>query len=187
MTTTEAPDAGFAEKAAELLKGLDKTHVGAAMSKLISASIGDIAMVFSRSPHHKHYTFADLEWMIAPAVMTGQFYVAEVQHPELGTRAPVAAVLWASVSDETDQRLSGHPTHRIRLRPDEWQAGPHVWIVDVAGEQASIGKALMALAGATFKGKIVKVSTQSPAGGPQIELLHDVMGRTANNSTARPA
>ena len=33
MTTTETPDAGLAEKAAELLKGLDKTHVGAAMSK----------------------------------------------------------------------------------------------------------------------------------------------------------
>ncbi len=50
MTTTEAPDAGLAEKAAELLKGLDRTHVGAAMSKLISASIGDMVVVLSRAP-----------------------------------------------------------------------------------------------------------------------------------------
>ena len=50
MMTTEAPDAGLAEKAAELLKGLDRTHVGAAMSKLISASIGDMVVVLSRAP-----------------------------------------------------------------------------------------------------------------------------------------
>ena len=45
-------------------------HVGAAVSKLVSASIGDIAVVFSRSPRHKHYSLADIEWLIVPAVVT---------------------------------------------------------------------------------------------------------------------
>lgn len=177
MTTTETPDAGLAEKAAELLKGLDKTHVGAAMSKMISASIGDIAMVFSRSPHHKHYTFADLEWMIAPAVMSGQFYVAEVQHPELGTRAPVAAVLWASVSHETDQRLSSHPSHRIRLRPDEWQAGPHLWIVEAAGRPDVIQRTLVENIAPAFTGMSVKLVGAGQGGEPAIRLLSELSAK----------
>ena len=40
------------------------------MSKLVSASIGDIAVVFSKSAAHKHYTFADLEWMILSDAVT---------------------------------------------------------------------------------------------------------------------
>jgi hypothetical protein len=38
---------------AEFLKSLDKKQLGAGLSKLVSASVGDIAMVFSRSPAHK--------------------------------------------------------------------------------------------------------------------------------------
>ena len=60
---------------AEFLKSLDKTQVGAGLSNLVSASAGEIAMVFSRSPAHKHFSLADIEWMILPAVVRGQFYV----------------------------------------------------------------------------------------------------------------
>ena len=152
--------------------GISQQQIGAAVSKLISASVGDVAIVFSRSAEHKHYAFADLEWMILPAVVTGQCYVAELQHTELGTRAPVAAVLWASVSAETDQRLSANPAARIRLRPDEWKGGEHLWIVDIAGEPAAIGGALNELAGSILKDKTVKVVMLDSTGKPRIEMLH---------------
>lgn len=67
--------------------------VGAAVSKLISATIGEIAVIFSRSPAHKHHTFADLEWMVLPAVLTGQVYVAEMMHNERGGWFPKLSVL----------------------------------------------------------------------------------------------
>ena len=94
-------------------------QVGAAVSKMLSATIGDVAVVFSRSAAHKHYSLGDIEWMILPAVVTGQVYVAEVEHKEHGARAPVAVVLWASVSADTDQRLTANAGQKIRLRPDE--------------------------------------------------------------------
>jgi hypothetical protein len=48
---------------AEQLKSLDKAHIGAAMSKLISAAIGDIVVVMSKSPAYKFHTLADIEWL----------------------------------------------------------------------------------------------------------------------------
>ena len=183
MTGGPAPASAMPESAqlAELLKGIDKTHVGAAMSKMISASIGDIAMVFARSPQHKHYTFADMEWMIVPAVLTGQFYVAELQQKETGAKAPVAAVLWASVSAETDQRLSANPAMRIKLRPDEWQAGEHLWIVDVAGEQSLIAAALRDLSITTFKDKAPKV-TVGDAQHSRVVSLHDLLAQSKHDA-----
>ena len=67
---------------------LSRQQIGEAMSKLISAHIGDICVVMSRSPAHKHYSIADIEWKVLPAVLSGQFYVAEAEHKEHGLRAP---------------------------------------------------------------------------------------------------
>jgi hemolysin-activating ACP:hemolysin acyltransferase len=47
-------------------------QVAGAVSKLISATIGDCVVVFSRAQAHKHYSLADIEWMILPAVITLQ-------------------------------------------------------------------------------------------------------------------
>lgn len=85
-----------------------KRLAGAAMSKLISATVGDVVIVFSKSPSHKHHALADIEWMVLPPVLAGQVYVAEAAHKEHGGRAPLAVVTWARESDEVDQKLHAH-------------------------------------------------------------------------------
>ncbi|MEQ1718868.1 MAG: toxin-activating lysine-acyltransferase [Hyphomicrobium sp.] len=152
-------------------------QITGAVSKLISASIGDVCVVFSRSAAHKHYTFADMEWMVLPAVVTGQAYVAEAQHTESGARAPVAAVLWARVSDETDQRLTATLGQKIRLRPDEWASGDNFWIIDVAGDPRAVVAALKTLLGGPLKDHDVKVATVDAQGAPRVEMLRDVAAR----------
>jgi hemolysin-activating ACP:hemolysin acyltransferase len=154
-------------------------QIGGAISKLISASVGDVAVVFSRSASHKHYTLADIEWMILPAVMTGQAYIAELQHKDHGARAPVAAVLWASVSAETDQRLRANLTQKIRLRPDEWKSGEILWIIDAAGEPRAMAGALAELAQTQFMGKSVKLVITDNNGKLHIEYLHALLARVA--------
>jgi hemolysin-activating ACP:hemolysin acyltransferase len=150
-------------------------QIAGAVSKLISATIGDCTIVFSKSPAHKHYSLADIEWMILPAVVTGQVYVAEAQHKESGARVPVAVVLWASVSAETDQRLSANPGQKIRLRPDEWKAGEIAWIVDAAGDPTAIAGALRQLGATVFKDKPVKIVTADAQGLPRTALLQEAM------------
>jgi len=165
----------MAEEAANTAPEITPQQFGAVVSKLVSASIGDIAVVFSRSPAHKHYTYADLEWMILPAVTSGQYYVAEFQHKDIGARAPVAAVLWASVSDETDRRLAANPAQKIRLRPDEWKSGGHLWIVDLAGDPQVIAHALRMLATTRFKDATVKLAMGDGAGGARVETLQTML------------
>ncbi len=156
-------------------------QIAGAISKLISATIGDCAVVFSKSPAHKHYSLADIEWMILPAVVTGQVYVADAQHKESGARVPVAVVLWARVSTETDQRLAASPDQKIRLRPDEWQSGDIFWIIDVAGDPQAIEIALRQLAATTFKDRPAKIVSVDAQGRPRVELLGNL---TAGNEAA---
>lgn len=155
---------------------LTPAMLGAAASKLAAASVGDIAVVFSRSPAHKHYSLADIEWMIMPAVSHGQFYVAEAMNKESGFRTPIAVVTWALVSEEVDQRLSADFSHRIRLRPDEWKSGDIAWIVDLAGAPVGIRHALQWMKAGPFKDKDAKLVVRDAQGAARVETLDEVMG-----------
>ena len=132
---------------------LDKTQVGAAISKLISASIGDLVVVMSKSPAHKHTFLADIEWRVILPVLAGQFYVAEFTSPANGAHAPVAFVTWATVSAQTAERLKLMPAGAVRLQPEEWSGGPHTWLIDAIGVPPALAHALQTLAANKFKHK----------------------------------
>ena len=125
--------------------GPEHALMGAALSKMISVSVGDIAVLMSRSAAHRHYTLADIEWLILPPVMLGQFYVAEAQHEANGFRAPIALVTWARVSPEVDRRLTDNAGQPPRLAPEEWASGDIVWLIDVVGAQRGLVHALEVL------------------------------------------
>ena len=83
--------------------------MGAAASKLVVASIGDISTVFNRSPAHKHYTFADVDWVALPPVFKGRFHVAEIADMQSGLNPPIAAATWAFVLPKVGQRIRTDP------------------------------------------------------------------------------
>ena len=129
-----------------------------AMSKLVSASVGDLVVVMSRSPAHKHYSLADIEWMVLPPVLANQFHVADAAHKETGARAPVAAITWARVSQEVDRKLTAHTgTQLPRLRPDEWTSGAIIWIIDMVGDPQGLSVAIKQLQETVWQGEEVKV------------------------------
>jgi hypothetical protein len=80
------------ERGEQFFKSLDKAQIGAAAMKLFYASVGEIVTIFSRSPAHKHYALADIEWMLLPAIAAGQFYVVEAAHKEHGLRSMIVAM-----------------------------------------------------------------------------------------------
>ena len=177
MTTAEVAETGLAERAAELLKGLDKTYVGAAMSKLISASVGDMIVVMSRAPAYKFHTLADIEWLVLPAVLSGQFYVAEMAHAEHGLRAPVGCVTWASVSDAVAARLAEGSGPSTRLKPDDWTSGPHLWLIDAVGEPRVVAEALAMLVETRFKEQPVRMVVRDAGGGMRVETVQAVLAQ----------
>lgn len=137
-----------------------------------SLAFAQIISVLMRSPLYKHYTLADLEWLVLPPLLTGQFSVAEGSAEEGGPRFPMAVALWASVSTDVDRRLSENLNTQLRLRPDEWRSGEALWLVDVVGDGRVVQQFVAQLAGTTFKGRSVKCRRIGPTGKAEIEHLN---------------
>ncbi len=89
----------------------------------IAQAFSQVVAVLMRDPTFRQMRLADLEWLILPPVMAGQFRLAQVPAPprrggaqEGGTLIPVAVALWARVSDAIDKSLSGNLDKAARLR-----------------------------------------------------------------------
>src|SRR5206468_3354147 len=98
-----------------------------------------------------------LEWLVVPALATGQWRVVRAQSKQKGVPFPVAVALWARVSAEVDKKLSENLHVPIRLRPDEWQSGDILWLVDAVGDPRAVPQLLKQLLDTSFKGREVKV------------------------------
>lgn len=169
-------DANLQELGKRFLGSLEATHLNAAASKLFAASVGEAVMLLSRSSTHKHYSLADIEWMVLPAIMSNQFYVVEVVHKERGFRVPAAFLSWAFVSDEVDQRLSGQGSGpRARLRPDEWKSGEIPWLIDAVGSAEGVSAGLRWLSETPFKDRRIKLITNGGSEAPKVQALDEII------------
>ncbi len=117
-------------------------------------------------------------------VLLGQFYVAELAHKEQGVRAPVAAVTWAYVSPEVDQRLRAQTDERVKLAPAEWKSGEITWLIDIAGEPRALAASLHKLNETVFANKQVYVWTQNSTGEKQVLMLGDILRKTNSDGAA---
>ena len=87
--------------------------------RLASASIADAIGLYMRSDTHRHMSFADLEWMLVPALMSNQIKFAymrpesqdaskDAEEAHLVEKWPpvaVAMITWAKVSSDTVNKL----------------------------------------------------------------------------------
>jgi hemolysin-activating ACP:hemolysin acyltransferase len=136
----------------------------------VEIALGQIVSLLMRSTHHKQHSLADLEWMLLPAVLAGQFRIAHAQAQPQGPRTPVAAALWASVSSEVDQRLSVL-SNPLRLRPEEWRSGNILWLVDTVGDARVVPQLLKHLQETAFIGRDMKVRVRGEDGKTGIGVL----------------
>lgn len=177
-------NANLHELGKQFLGSLDETQRNAAASRLFAASVGDMVVVLSRSPAHKHYSLADIEWMVMPPVAAGQFYVVEAAHKEHGFRVPLAAVTWALMLDEVDARLRQRAGQPVRLRPDEWKSGEIGWLIDAVGNGKALDAALQWLKNGPFKERPLNLVTRSGQGAVAVSTLEALIADRAGSSAA---
>lgn len=128
-------------------------------ARTVSQVLGEIVWLLTQSPVHKSLFLSDLEWAVMPAVLLEQFRIY------YGEGKPAALVLWGSVSDEADARLSAGGA--VRLRPDEWRSGEHLWLVDLVAPFGGVDEVIADAAVALFGGKPFKYQRLTP-NGPEI-------------------
>ena len=103
-------------------------------------SFGSIAMSMMVLPRYRNQTLADLQHLILEPLIKDRIAMAWPARREEDPLADMAGVaIWASVSDEADQRITEQVkagVFPIRLKPEDWNSGPNNWLLDVIAPDA---------------------------------------------------
>jgi hemolysin-activating ACP:hemolysin acyltransferase len=148
----------------------------------LGQTFAQVVAVLMRDPNFRTLRLADLEWLAIPPIMAGQFRLAHAVRPTAASRTdqtssgggvsvPVAVALWARVSPEIDKALSETLDKPVRLRPNQWASGDHIWLLAVAGDRRAVGHFLKQLAEGVFKGQHVKMRLRGPDGKTIVKAL----------------
>jgi hemolysin-activating ACP:hemolysin acyltransferase len=122
----------------------------------VHASLGGLVSVMMRSPRYQAVPLGYVQALLSPAIGTGQFAIANAHDKERGLAAPVALVLWASVSPEVDARLSALGDKPMVLPMQDWRSGDIPWLMALVGDQRVAQPLLTNLQDKTFKGRALK-------------------------------
>ena len=131
----------------------------------VDVTLGQIVTILMRSTQHRERPLADLEWLVLPAILSGQCRVAQAH--QSGNAVPVGVALWASVSTAVDQRLSDLSVP-WRLQPDEWRSGDIPWLVELVADPATQQALLKHLGQTVFRGRGIKMRVRDAEGKTQI-------------------
>ena len=149
------------------------------VSKNLLAAFGQITSILMRSAQYRKHALADLEWLVVPAVTTGQFALAEAQSKDNGMMVPVGVLLWASVAAEVDKRLTETTETPMRLKQEEWRSGDVLWVIDGVGEQQVIQAMLKRKMEKDWTGRQVKMKVRDKTGVMRVGVLSAGSSRPA--------
>ena len=139
-----------------------------------SVAFTRVVAVLMRSKPYRQFSLGSLESLVVPALMTGQFAIADANIN--GQVVPVAVAFWANVSAEVDQRLSDPGQKMMQLKPDDWRSGEIPWLIDAVGDGNVIPHLLQRLTERAFAGREVKTRRTVLNGGVTIGTLNEHMG-----------
>ena len=137
---------------------------GQAASTRLLFRLGEIMSVLMRAPQYRAAALGEMQALVLPPLMSGQYLVAEARSKTRGFISPVAVALWAKVSTEVDKRLSESLDKPIKLAPDEWKSGDIAWLIVLAGNPQAIAPVLKKFQETTLKGQPLKMRSRTKDG-----------------------
>ncbi len=132
-------------------------------------ALGKMIAVLMGSPRHRALTLETILNHMMPCLAANQFLVADAKMGEGDATAPVALVLWATVSGEVDRRLSADPAKPLILAPKEWRSGDIPWVIEAVGPSKLVEAMLKQLVDGPLKGKSIKFRRKAENGQPVIQ------------------
>jgi cytolysin-activating lysine-acyltransferase len=155
----------------------------------MAQSFSQVVAVLMRDQNFRNMRLADLEWLVIPPVMSGQFRVAHAA-PRTADKppqqpagfVPVAVALWARVSPQIDKALSEGLDKPVWLRPNQWASGDILWLMAIAGDRRALPQFLKRLQEEEFKGQPVKMRARDANGKVTIQELAASVAKAASTS-----
>lgn len=132
--------------------------------------------VLMRDQNYRNMPIGNLEFLLVPAVATGQCVIAHTKIGDKGPTVPVAIALWASVSDAVDKALGENLEKPPQLKPADWTSGSNTWLITLAGEPSIMNGFMQQLLQKDLKGKTVKMRTIDKAGRREVRTLQGAAG-----------
>lgn len=126
-----------------------------AQGKTVAAALGEVTWLLTQSQSHRYALFvADLEWLVMPALQTGQYRLF------YNEGKPAGLAVWAYASDGAETRLASGS----RLAVTEWRSGPNLWLVELIAPFGAQEAMLKDLRKTVFAGKKFKFLRTHPDG-----------------------
>lgn len=121
----------------------------------LAGVLGEIAWVFSQERSHRYMFIADLEWLVMPAVLAGQYRIFRSEE------GPVGVALWAYLSETAEKRIA---EGLGRIAPAEWRSGNNLWIIDLIAPFGGDEKMIDEMKKTVFRGLSFKYHKVTPDG-----------------------
>lgn len=137
-------------------------HTPGGVLPTVASALGGIVWLFAQTPMHRHLFIADLEWMVMPPILLGQFRLFRANE------RPAGLALWAYLSDEAEARLNAGAG---KLKPEEWKSGPHLWLVDVIAPFGGAEEMLADLRANVFPTTPFKLHRTGADGVRRVEVI----------------
>jgi hemolysin-activating ACP:hemolysin acyltransferase len=161
----------------------------------LGQSFAQVVAVLMRDRNFSQMRLADLEWLVLPPVMSGQFRLAQIPAPPAsgqavaqggdkgkdgGVLVPVAVALWARVSASIDKQLSENLDKTVRLGAGDWASGDNVWLMAVGGDRRVLPKFIDQLVKTDLEGQCVKLRVRGPGNTVVVRTLGHRTGQSAS-------
>ena len=125
------------------------------------AVLGHVVWLMMNMPIYRHVFLSDLEWMVMPPILLGQYRIYRQ-----GGRV-VAFLAWAHLSEAAEARLQ-EPAPR--LAPADWKSGDRVWLVNIFAPQGHAEAAVEELKRTALAGKSFKMHRTGADGRRVVEV-----------------
>ena len=100
----------------------------------VRESFGKVVMSMMMLPRYRHQTLADLQHLVLEPLIRDRIAIAQRAGDGLQAQDIAGVAIWASVSDEADQRIRDQikgGAWPLRLKPEDWNSGSNNWLLDV--------------------------------------------------------
>jgi cytolysin-activating lysine-acyltransferase len=162
---------GTAQNNAELQnKSPELQKQAADVRNRIHSAVGQVVLALTVVPRYRHQSIADLQSLVLehgqkkwepvfrpamrppkkPPLMRDRIAIATPAGAE-GADNPGGALagiaFWATVSDAVDAKIREQikgGSFPIRLKPEEWTSGEHVWLLDVVAPSQKMASSVLA-------------------------------------------
>lgn len=162
-TATRAEKSGLGEEATpQLLSALGNERLRV---------LGQMVGLLTRSQPHQSMTIGDIKRGLIAPIMLGQYVLAGRSADEGAGSPPVAALLWARVSDAVDTRLAAAKSARIDLASDEWKSGDIVWLTEAVGDLRLVPKMVARLRATDPTIRAIRVAAAASDGTVTVRTL----------------